>query len=308
MDFLSKNKVSVLHAFHSGEEWSSSLAFIKALESYGFIVKQYNLYHNNGIIDPKTRSCQYTTAGMDQMYSDYSNGSFIPDYVILFDYGVFDHPYLNKSMIPSATWICESGDDPQSFKYNSLKVHKFHYTMTPDYDSYIKYKEMGINALFLTHAADNEIFKPREDIKEEFDCVTTCGDRGETTSFLYRMFGEQFNNQRYFYGTEHGKRLCMGKIVFQKSQYGEITRRIFEGMACGKLVVTDRLSDSKKLHEIFIPDEDIVLYSSPEEAYDKILFYSHNDKERLRIAKNGFEKVTKYHLYKNRVHELMSNI
>ncbi len=47
-------------------------------------------------------------------------------------------------------------------------------------------------------------------------------------------------------------------MVIQNSRWGEVTRRIFEGMACGKLVLCDRLNESKKLHELIIEGEDYI--------------------------------------------------
>ena len=46
---------------------------------------------------------------------------------------------------------------------------------------------------------------------------------------------------------EHTEFLNKGLMVVQHSRWGEVTRRIFEGMACGKMVLCDRLDKSKKL-------------------------------------------------------------
>ena len=53
------------------------------------------------------------------------------------------------------------------------------------------------------------IFYPRPEITEQFDCVTTCGSRGGgLTQAIQDVLGLQFNNERYFYGEDHAKRLC----------------------------------------------------------------------------------------------------
>ena len=90
-------------------------------------------------------------------------------------------------------------------------------------------------------------------------------------------------------------------MVIQNSRWGEVTRRIFEGMACGKMVLCDRLDKSKKLDELFVDGEDIVYYDDMIDCINKMNEYSADDKERERIAKNGYQKVLKNHTQVQRV-------
>ena len=62
-------------------------------------------------------------------------------------------------------------------------------------------------------------------------------------------------------------------------------------MSCKKMVITDRLSESKQLDEIFKEDHEIVFYSTKEEALEKINYYLNNPTEREKIAENGYNKV-----------------
>jgi spore maturation protein CgeB len=80
-------------------------------------------------------------------------------------------------------------------------------------------------------------------------------------------------------------------MVIQNSRWGEITRRLFEGMACGKMVLTDRLDTIRGLEEIFIDGEDIVLYNDMFDCIEKMNYYNENEEERERIAHNGMMKV-----------------
>jgi spore maturation protein CgeB len=90
---------------------------------------------------------------------------------------------------------------------------------------------------------------------------------------------------------EHTKFLNKGLMVIQNSRWGEITRRIFEGMACGKMVLTDRLDTGRGLEELFIDGEDIVLYNDMFDCIEKMNYYNENEEERERIAHNGMVKV-----------------
>jgi hypothetical protein len=62
-------------------------------------------------------------------------------------------------------------------------------------------------------------------------------------------------------------------------------------MACGKLVLTDRLGQETGLSEMFIDGEDIIYYDEMFDCIEKINYYNENKKERERIAHNGMIKV-----------------
>jgi spore maturation protein CgeB len=85
--------------------------------------------------------------------------------------------------------------------------------------------------------------------------------------------------------------LNKGLVVIQNSRWGEITRRLFEGMACGKLIITDRLPDVRGLNEVFVEGEEIILYNDMFDCIEKINYYVENEEERERIAHNGMIKV-----------------
>jgi spore maturation protein CgeB len=90
---------------------------------------------------------------------------------------------------------------------------------------------------------------------------------------------------------EHTEFLNSGLMVIQNSRWREITRRLFEGMACGKMVITDRLAESTGLSEMFIEGEEIVYYDNMLDCIEKINYYNENRDELNRIALNGMNKV-----------------
>lgn len=74
--------------------------------------------------------------------------------------------------------------------------------------------------------------------------------------------------------------------------------RIFDLMACGGFVLSNYQAE---VPEIFVPDEDIVLYDSIPDMLAKIDYYLAHDDERKQIAKNGYEKVKECHSYDVRI-------
>jgi hypothetical protein len=293
-------EVALLYAAWDGEGWSTPIGFDRELVERGHTIRRYNLYHDNGALNPRDNVRHVSAQCLNELMTDYRSG-YRPDAVYVMDYGTFDNPAQDKRHFPGSIWIMEAGDEPQTFRMNAQKARKFHGVLTPDKECADIYNKAGIVAEWATHHADHRMFYPRPEIEETLDCVSTCGDgRGGITAEISEALGDRVSFHRYYYGEKHPERLCQGKIVFQKSQFGEVTRRIFEGMACGKMVITDRLPEDTGLSDLFIDGVDIVYYDTAEDAIEKIRYYAENDDERLTIAKAGYDKVMKYHTVASR--------
>lgn len=59
---------------------------------------------------------------------------------------------------------------------------------------------------------------------------------------------------------------------------------------------------------IFHAGEDLVLYDSVDDLIQKIDYYLSHEEERLQIAKNGYEKVKRYHTYDTRLTEILNTV
>jgi spore maturation protein CgeB len=213
------------------------------------------------------------------------------DIVMFMDWGRFDSPYLDKALKPKTFWIQESGDDPQNWVRNYPKSHRFDYTITPDKECARHYRNNGIDADWVTHWADTAVQFPLN-TEPQYTAVTSRGPGGsEFLDYLTRWAEGAIGNRNNMDAEEHTKFLNSGLIVIQNSRWQEITRRIFEGMACGKLVITDRLPESRGLDEIFVEGEEIILYNDMFDCIEKINYYADNEEERERIAYNGMAKV-----------------
>jgi glycosyltransferase involved in cell wall biosynthesis len=207
------------------------------------------------------------------------------------DWGRFDSPYLNKELKPNSFWIQESGDDPQNFERNSPKANRFHFTITPDKQCAKAYMDMGINAEWINHFADTAVQFPMN-YESQYVAVTTRGlGNSAFLDYLTEWAEGAVGNRNGLNAEQHTKFLNSGLMVIQNSRWKEITRRIFEGMACGKLVITDRLPAETGLSEMFIEGEDIIYYDEMFDCIEKMNYYNENEEERERIAHNGMMKV-----------------
>jgi glycosyltransferase involved in cell wall biosynthesis len=270
-------KITFIYAY-DGEPWSTPIALLNEFKKLNWETEIISIGSNK-----------------NSYYHDINLKKWIEskpktDIVLFMDWGRFDSPYLNKNLVP-AFWIQESGDDPQNFERNYPKSNRFHLTITPDHDSYLEYKNRGTNVEWVNHFADTNVQYPME-IDPEYIAVTTRGKGGSQFLDQITDWSEgSIGNQNNLEGEKHTEFLNKGLMVIQNSRWGEITRRIFEGMACGKLIITDRLTDSKKLHELFIEGQDIIYYDGIIDCINKINYYAEHADERETIAQSGMKKL-----------------
>ena len=81
-----------------------------------------------------------------------------------------------------------------------------------------------------------------------------------------------------------------------------IPLRAFEIIGSGGFLLTNYQED---FLDYFEPGVDYVYYVSYDDLLEKIEYYLTHEEERAQIARNGYEKVKKYHTYKNRFDEMV---
>jgi glycosyltransferase involved in cell wall biosynthesis len=269
-----QNKITFIYNYKDGEEWSTPMSLINEFKKRGW----------------KTEIVPIPT-GDDSKLQLWIEQDIPTDIILFMDWGRFDSKWLDKSLKPNSFWIQESGDDPQNFERNYPKANRFHLTITPAANACEEYKKRGINARWITHWADTAVQFPIN-IKPKYVAVTTRGRGGsQFLDYLTDWAEGVIGNKNEMGPKEHTEFLNSGLMVIQNSRWKEITRRIFEGMACGKLVITDNLSPETRLRDIFINGQDIVYYDDMFDCIEKINYYNENEQERERIAFNGMQKV-----------------
>ena len=259
-------KITFVYAYEQ-EEWSTPLSLAKEFESQGWEVEFVSIGSNR------------LQNWNDEELKKWIDSKPQTDIVLFMDWGRFTSTYLDKKLV-DAFWVQESGDDPQNFDRNFPKSERFHLTLSPDFESTTEYRRRNQDAHWWTHFADTRVQFPIE-LKPEFVAVTTRG-KG-SSAFLDQLTFHadgSVGNQNGFGPKEHTEFLNKGKIVIQNSRFGEITRRIFEGMACGKMILCDKLDKSKGLEELFEDEVDIVYYDDIVDCIYKMNHYNNNDEER----------------------------
>jgi hypothetical protein len=105
---------------------------------------------------------------------------------------------------------------------------------------------------------------------------------------------------------EVGRIYSQSRIVFNTSIAGDVTMRVFEGAACGALVLTDSVRNG--LHDLFDVGSDIVTYLDDRDLLAKIAYFLAHDAEREQIAQAGRERVLAHHTYEHRAQDLVGRL
>jgi len=288
-----QNSISFIFAHRPTDKWSIPLSIVNEFQRLGWKTTIYSLFNENN---------NYTN------YNIFDLLKTTPDIIMHMDWGQHNSPILKELKKTGAYCIMESGDDPQKFEDNSIKAPWFDLILSPDIESVEQYNKMGHNAKWWTHFSDTNIhFSLNEEPKYMAVCSRGMGNGAFIIDNLTQKYPNQIINQNGWEEKEHNQFLNSGKIVLQQSRYGEITRRIFEGMSCKKLVITDRLNNSTKINELFEENKDIIYYNNETDCLEKILYYNNNPEEAEKIAINGYNKVIQNHTQIQRVKFIIDN-
>ena len=70
---------------------------------------------------------------------------------------------------------------------------------------------------------------------------------------------------------------------------------------CGRISAVE-------LPDFFVENKDLVCFDGEKDLVEKTLYYLSHEEERKQIARNGHEKVKKFHTYQIRLKEIIETI
>ncbi len=289
---MQNSNYKIAFVYEYGEEsWSTPQSLINEFTSRGHFVCRFHL----------------------TKFNDFLQGLIENDFDILItmDWKGIDFPQEIHNRIPKSCFkIRECADTPQNFEAHLPHIVNYNMLLTPDFISHEKYNSLGVPCIWFNHFADTRIHKIYDTQDTMPPVRSTRGQGGsQIMDYVSSLMPDKFVNKNGLIGPEYGQFLSNGKIVLQHSRWGEITRRIFEGMACGKLVITDRLSENTRIGELFEEGKEIVFYDDVPDLISKINYYLCPEGERGReyIATNSYNKVITSHTQVNRVDSIINS-
>lgn len=208
-----------------------------------------------------------------------------------------------------STWrpaIWHVSDTHLQYAWDLEKARDFDVVFAAQKQGCERLKEDGIeNVFWLPMACDPDIHTPYEKTKRYDLCFIgnlVGEDRRAYLSYLYHSY------PNIYFGMAFGEAMALiysqSRIVFNCSVRGDLNMRVFEAMACGAFLITDRAKDNG-LDLLFKDGEDLVTYDNPKELKEKVDFYLEHPDKREEIADNGRRKVLAAHTYGDRVETML---
>jgi hypothetical protein len=282
-------KVAIVYEFTNPNLWSTPNSVVRELQSRGYKVDSVHLLDEQKLVQ----------------------GNY--DLVIVMDWKGIDISHETKRILKSrGTYLVrENADTPQNYEKHISCMEVYDLILTPDYKSHLDYQLLGYNCMHWPHFADSTIHKvyyPYDTIEAKVRSTRGPGGSWFLDRLSEVMGPDKFLNKNGLYGEEYGRFLGCAKITVQNSRFGEVTRRLFEGMGCASMVLADRLSKDTRIYDMFTEGKHIVYYNSLPECISLINYYTsrEGEYERFKIAAAGYSLVQTNHTQKQRVDDILA--
>lgn len=118
---------------------------------------------------------------------------------------------------------------------------------------------------------------------------------------LLHLLKKKYNvkiEQKFF--EEMALSFSKAHLVFNIAAKSDLNMRVFEGLASGSLLLTDRAPGSG-LTELFQDRKDLVIYNDSNDLLELVDYYLYQCEERRDISLHGMRKVLNHHTYENRI-------
>lgn len=117
--------------------------------------------------------------------------------------------------------------------------------------------------------------------------------------------GFNLDPKKAFIHENYARAIARAKMLIFNAPKGAALKKYFEGMACKTLVLAPIPTDAKQLH--FKAGKNFVAINE-NNFVEKTLYYLKNEKERIKIALNGYRTIRKHHSCKVRAKQIISFI
>jgi Flp pilus assembly protein TadD len=205
-----------------------------------------------------------------------------------------------------------SVDTHLNFFWHREYARVFDFVFTTQRDYVEKFKAHGIQRVFwLPWSIDTRVFRDYG-LERTYDIVfvgTMDPSHRRKRSYLIEELSKKFRLD--LFGTQPDKRLSLpemaevysqARIVLNESIFREVNFRVFEAMACGPLLLTEKIGNG--LFELFQDRKHLVVFDHTN-FMDLAAYYLKYSEEREAIADSAKQIVTKKHSHVTRARELV---
>ncbi|RIK10052.1 MAG: hypothetical protein DCC49_04570 [Acidobacteria bacterium] len=221
----------------------------------------------------------------------------VPDLVLFVDSGLPYFPRgLDRIAAPTAAYLI---DVHQNLRLEQEMARFFDHVFVAQRDYLDRFDHPSVHWLPL--ACDSALHLGRE-FEKKWD-VGFVGNARQDPERLRKLelVADHFSTNDYtksYPKEEIAEVYSRSRIVFNCAVGDEVNMRVFEGMASGSLLVTERVANGQS--DLFEDGVHFVEYSSDAEMIEKIRYYLDHENEREKIARVGQEAALSDHTYQHR--------
>lgn len=229
---------------------------------------------------------------------------------------------FNNLKIKKVYWEMEAGEkvgEKFECRYNwtQEKGYKFDIILwtNPDYMKYYNHP----NQYWMPHAFDSKIWKPYnfgEKINKynnlgKWIDVGFIGNKTERFAKEFIRLLRKKPSIKLYKGLGDYRMVNLCKIVCNKGSVtyksNDLNCRPFEILGCKRFLLTNALPRQGQ-NILFKNKKHLVEFNNEGEFVDLALYYLKHEKEREKIARQGYEHVMRHHTYLHRVRDIMNLI
>lgn len=131
-------------------------------------------------------------------------------------------------------------------------------------------------------------------------------ERARLLHFLAGHFS--VNALERIHGDDYCRHMCSGRLSFNHSAIEDLNMRLFEALAMGCPLLTNRASAHNGLLDLFEDGEHLIVYDSDDDLLRKAQRYLNDDAACAAIALRGREEALACHTYDHRVSEILDTV
>ena len=110
------------------------------------------------------------------------------------------------------------------------------------------------------------------------------------------------------YGEEMCRAFGRGKLAFNHAAVEDLNMRVFEALAMGCALLTNREGEVNGLLDLFQDGKQLIVYDSADDLLEKIQTYLQDEEARTRIAGAGRAEVLAHHTYAHRIQTILETV
>lgn len=213
---------------------------------------------------------------------------------------------LEAAPFPTACYL----HDPHcglAFRVLLARLFDHIFVVQRDYVGVFRDKSLE-NVSWLPVACDPEVHRESGGPKR-FDVafIGSLANSAERATLITTLAAEcRMNDQRFYLPEEFSSVYGAAKIVVNWPVAGDLTLRVFEAMASGALVISQRVGNGQEV--LFENGVHFVTVATVSEAFEKVRYFLENELERRKIAEQGTELVRSQHRWVDRARDVLTAV